>query len=113
MPNKPEWSLFDAPEPPSVAVDTSEAAADSLKGTVSRLRREVLAAVVAAGMVGLTCEELCKQTRLAANTARPRLWELEGMGYIAKSGTKRRTHSGRQARAYVATSVGAAALDHG
>jgi len=112
MPNK-DWSLFDAPDPPpSVAVDTSEDAADSLKGIANRMRREVLTVVAAAGATGLTCEEMCRHTRLAANTGRPRLWELEGMGYIVKSERKRRTQSGRQARAYVATAAGRTALDH-
>lgn len=62
--------------PPSVAVDTSEAAAERIAPHVKTLLERVYKAIRDAG--GLTAGELEERLDLKGSTVRPRLWELEG-----------------------------------
>lgn len=65
-------------EPPSVPVDTSEAAALGMYGKTGRIAANVLSFIRARGPRGATLRELAQALRLNENTARPRVWELEG-----------------------------------
>ena len=52
---------------------------------------------------GATDEELMDGTGIAPNTLRPRRRELQVMGRVRDSGTKRPTKSGRKAVVWIAT----------
>lgn len=86
--------------PPSVSVDTSEDAADSMRSHAAAIRDRVYVFLREQGTTGATCEEVCDALRLEGNTCRPRLWELEGALRVHKSPDKRLTRSGRWARVY-------------
>lgn len=94
---------------PSVAVDTSEAAADALKSQLSPLRERTLLAVGGA-LDGMTCDELEQHTGLSHQTAAARLWELEGAGFVYKAKQYRMTRRLRAARVYKLTPRGEQAL---
>ena len=68
-------SLFDQ-EPPSVCVDTSEAAAQRVRKDTAYWRAEIYAVIKNRG--GATEREIEEALGLSGNTVRPRLWELEG-----------------------------------
>lgn len=88
--------------PPSVAVDTSEAAADKIKASARAMRALIYRYLKEQGTSGATCQEVCQHFGWDGNTVRPRLWELEGaFGEIEKSEATRPTNSGRQAHVYV------------
>lgn len=71
-------------------------------------RRKVLDAIHAAGMAGLTDEEISNSLKMLANTERPRRVELEEGGWIMDSGKKRKTEaSGSDAVVWVLTEKGA------
>lgn len=89
-------------EPGSVAVDTSQAAAESIKGTAASLRAQVLSEIKSNGIFGLTCDELENMTGMRHQTASARCRELELMKLVIKTHVKRHTRSGRQARVYIA-----------
>ena len=91
--------LFDAP--PSVRVDTSEAAAASIATDATKIRDRVEDFIRRCGMFGATEQEVEDGLALSGNTARPRLWELEKEGRVMKSTRTRQTRSGRKARVYV------------
>jgi hypothetical protein len=85
-------------EPPSAAVDTSEAAALKVQVIAGTLRAIVLGAIRSRGSRGATERELEHLLALPGNTIRPRLWELEGnvpagrplrQAFIYKSDEKR------------------------
>lgn len=98
-------SLFDHPaDPPSVAVDTSEEAAEAIRCITPKLRRQVFAAILSTG--GATCDELCHTLGRGGNTIRPRLRELEDQTLIVKSDRRRPTASGCMAVVYEATAKG-------
>ncbi len=65
-------------EPPSVPVDTSEAAALEMHTKRGRLCAHVLSFIRGRGPRGATLREIAQALRLNENTARPRCWELEG-----------------------------------
>lgn len=67
-----------AQEPPSVPVDTSEAAALGMMGKTGRIAANVLSFIRARGPRGATLREIAHALRLNENTARPRAWELCG-----------------------------------
>ncbi len=83
--------------PPSVPVDTSEAAARGITGDAAALRRRVLRAIQDSGTYGRTDDEIQCQLALDGNTERPRRWELVQLRMIYDSGMRRQTRSGRRA----------------
>ena len=87
---------------PSVPVDTSEAAAESMKGIIGTIRQRVIAFVKSCGTYGATTEEIEAAFGLSGNTARPRLWEAENAGELVKSPDKRQNRSRRWAHVYKA-----------
>lgn len=96
---------------PSVAVDTSERAADSIRHTIKTAHAVILGLLTVRDTC--TCEEIRGQTGWSGDYARPRLVELEGMQLIEKCDGKqgrplvsRATSTGRQALAYRLTSTG-------
>jgi hypothetical protein len=101
--------MFAAPVPPSVPVDTSEAAAEHVHvtGRAAQLRVHILQLIAAQVASGLTADEIEVATGLEGNTVRPRLMELRDQGLIEASGcVKRRTRRGMLARAIYATEKG-------
>lgn len=95
-------------QPPSVAVDTSEDASDSMRGPAVAIRDRVLRHVCASG--GATSDETQVALGLSHQTCSARFWELAGQGLIARTALKRPTRSGRNARVYVATFLGERAI---
>ena len=93
---------------PSVAIETSEAAADSLTPErLGSLRLQVLLYIVSRGEAGATTDELeaCLEGR--HQTISPRVNELAAVyRLIERSSLKRPTRSGRHAFVYVATDAG-------
>jgi hypothetical protein len=85
---------------PSVNVDTSEQAAESMKPTAGLIRGWVECWLRDRGAHGATEQEVEDALSLPGNTIRPRLWELENTGKIVKSPDKRQNRSGRYARVY-------------
>lgn len=98
--------LFELPiDRPAVDVDTSQAAAESMRERAETLRARVLLTLAAHG--GLTQDECERATELTGNTLRPRFWELERRGLIRRSDDRRPTRSGRMAHVYRTTARGA------
>jgi predicted ArsR family transcriptional regulator len=96
--------LFAQPTlPPSVPVDTSEAAADSMVLVAGTLRFQVYTHLTEQG--GATCDEVEVALELRHQTAAARLWELERAGWVEKSALKRINRSGRSAHVYVVRRV--------
>lgn len=96
---------------PSVAVETSERAADSVRAHVRAAHDIIVALLVVHGR--LTCEEVRQRTGWDGDYARPRLWELEGQQVIRKCDgqhgadlVQRRTRTGRMATCYELTAIG-------
>jgi hypothetical protein len=77
---------------------TSIAAAESKRGSAATDRQRVLDAIRAAGIHGLTREQIEVATALTGNTVRPRVAELIAAGTIEEAGELRRTTTGRAAR---------------
>lgn len=89
--------------PPFVAgSDTSEAAAGSVEGLASTLRRRVWERIRGTGMAGMTCDEVEARLGLRHQTASARIRELAVRGLLADSGRRAATRSGRQAVVWVA-----------
>jgi hypothetical protein len=111
-----ELPLFAAPAP-SVAVPTSEAAADAVDTAIGRqraaeTRARLLVLIVAHVGGGMTADELEAATGIPGNSIRPRLSELHTAGLIeASDAVKRRTRSGKLARAIFATQKGHRAVE--
>lgn len=79
------WEPYDIPAPrhlqllpPSVPVDTSEHAAQKIRGATAQMRQRVLDALTRCGAFGATERELEEMLAMRGNSLRPRLWELEG-----------------------------------
>lgn len=117
-----ELPIFAVPQPPSVARDTSEAAADLQyeTATAAWMRVQALRCFVARDK-GLTDAELQDALGLSgqdSNRVRPRRWELEQQGLIRRDDTVARKYKDRQgvvhrkAHPYVATEKGERCL-HG
>lgn len=79
---------------------TSRDAALSIERDLDRLERVVLAALLAAGPLGLTDQEIESATRLAGNTVRPRRGSLVDLGLVEDTNVRRTTSSGRFARVW-------------
>lgn len=77
---------------------TSIAAAESVRSTAATDRQRILEAVRAAGIHGMTREQIEVATGLTGNTVRPRVAELLAAGTIEEAGEIRRTTSGRAAK---------------
>lgn len=96
---------------PSVAVETSEAAADSIRHTVRDAHAIILALLTAHDT--LTDYEIRTRTGWKESYQRPRRWELEGEGFLEKCDgkagrphIKRPTDTGCMAVAYRLTALG-------
>jgi hypothetical protein len=84
-----------AGEPPHVAgSDTSMAARDEIRESVSVLQGRVLALLAQRPM---TDEEMQTAGRFLGNTQRPRRIEMAHLGLVCDSGTRRRTSRGKAA----------------
>ena len=64
--------------PPSVKIDSSEAAAVSIAPFTANVRDMIYAYVRGCKEHGATLREIAQVLGLNENTARPRCWELEG-----------------------------------
>lgn len=99
---------------PSVAVDTSEAAADALDTTEGRKRKTSLRMrmlrVIASRESGFSDDELEAEFGLPGNTICPRRLELVTAGYLDTSALTRPTRKGRQAHVHFCTAKGRALL---
>jgi hypothetical protein len=62
----------------------------------------VLEAVKAAGLAGLTCDEVEQRLSMTHQTASARVHELAKLEAIVDSGRKRKTRSGRGAVVWIA-----------
>ena len=80
--------------------DTSEVAADSMRGHVSRLAQDVFQYIRDAE--GATCDEVVQGLGMRPQTASPRIRELVLGNRIYDTGQRRKTSSGRPARVYKA-----------
>jgi hypothetical protein len=87
---------------------TSIAAAESMTGSAAGDRARILDAIRAAGIHGLTRDEISDRTGISGDTVRPRVRELldSKPPPIEEAGEIRRTASGRAAK--VLTVKGAA-----
>ena len=97
----------DALTPPSVAVDTSELAAEAIRPYRQRIYDIVVTYVTACGVRGATAQEIERGTGFGGSTTRPRLCEatLTG-GPLVRCADTRKTTSGRQAHIYRAKAFG-------
>lgn len=95
-----QYTLFNG-NPPSVAhSETSQAAAESIKGKIGPLHARILRYLTNLRLVvdiGATDEEMQRALSMPPNTQRPRRRELQLMGRIVDSGIRRPTSSGRDA----------------
>lgn len=84
---------------------TSEAAARKITSDADNLRREVYRAVLAAGRVGLTADEVAAKVGRGVLSVRPRLSELAHFDspWIERTGERRRNESGHTAAVWRAT----------
>lgn len=78
---------------------TSKAAAESMIGSASSLRRLVYDVIKHLG--GCTDDEIEVETGLSGSTVRPRRRELVLSGAIVESGERRKTRSGRTAAVHI------------
>lgn len=74
---------------------TSIAAAEFAKGSAATDRARILNLVRAAGIHGLTRDEIAVHSGISPNTVRPRVVELVNSGQLRPSGEIRRNASGR------------------
>ncbi len=94
-------TLFDDP-PAQQHSAPSIAAAEAIKPTAAKLREQVYDAILAAGVAGMTDEEVQDALNMGGSTERPRRRELEQANRIRDSGRTRATKSGRSATVWVA-----------
>jgi hypothetical protein len=78
-------------------------AASQILAEQPRMQREVLKAILNAGFVGVTDEQICDETGLRESTARARRVELVASGLVIKTDRTRPTRSGRQATVWTAS----------
>lgn len=82
---------------------TSRAAAEAIKPRIGPMHRAILEhlreteAWASANLVGSTDEEMQRELDMPGSTQRPRRRELQNADLIIKSGTTRKTQSGRLA----------------
>ena len=104
--------LFDAaPRPMPLAYaggsDTSEDAAESQASRAEQLRERALRAYRDAGARGLTADECARVLGATVLAVRPRVTELRQLGWITRTGERRRNESGLNASVLVITDGGA------
>lgn len=83
-------------------VETSIAAADALAPKLGRLQRMAQGAIRAAGVRGLTADELAARLELDRWSIQPRTSELKRKGLIRDSGQRRPNCTGKAAIVWVA-----------
>ena len=83
-------------------VDTSIKAAVSLAPKLGRLQRIVHAVIVAAGLYGLTADEIAATLHMDRYSIQPRTSELKLKGLIMDSGQRRLNRTGKQAIVWIA-----------
>jgi hypothetical protein len=86
---------------PSSGPGTSEEAAESMQGSARQLRAQVLEYIRAHGADGCTDQEVQDGLSMSGDTQRPRRWELYREGRIKKTGTTRKSASGRNCDVWV------------
>lgn len=84
-------------------VDTSKAAAQSVRKTAPAMRAKVLAYIKSQGGNGSTTDQAEVALGMSHQTCSARVHELAKLGAIEDSGVRRKTRSGRTARVYVVT----------
>lgn len=102
-------SLFDQPlpqSPPHNGVDTSRAAADSMRPHAATLRQKVLEHIRHCGEDGSTCDEAELRLGMSHQTCSARFRELAQQGLIWDSGRRRETRTGRGAIVYLSEGKG-------
>ncbi len=87
-------------------VDTSVAAAVALSPALGRLQSMALHAIRAAGLRGLTADELAATLGMSRWSIQPRTSELKRKGLIRDSGQRRANVTGKDAIVWVAVSPG-------
>lgn len=98
-----QYDLFGGVPPHVAGSDTSQEAAEAIKPSVGRLKREVFAVVKRSGSIGITCDAIEADTAMRHQSCSARVRELVLEGRIHDSGERRKTRSGRAARVYVCT----------
>ena len=93
-------------------MDTSSAAYESMLPHVSRLAKDVYAAIEAAGARGMTCDECEVQLSMRHQTASARMRELKDRNLVVDSGKRRATRSGRQAAIMMIRGMPGGQCDH-
>lgn len=83
-------------------VDTSVAAANALVAQLGRLQRVALNAIRAAGLFGLTADELALTMAMERWSVQPRTTELKRKGLIRDSGFRRPNATGKMAIVWIA-----------
>ena len=86
---------------PSVNVDTSRDAADSIQAVLGPLQQRVLRYVASCGANGTTCDQAEETLGMRHQTCSARIRELVLKDRILNSGDRRKTRSGRNAIVYV------------
>jgi hypothetical protein len=92
--------LFDPPF--ARGSDTSEAAAESMKGLTGEQRARVYAYVLGQGPAGATSDEAQVALGMLAQSCTARIYELVNNGMLLDTGRRRRTRTGRMARVLIA-----------
>lgn len=87
---------------PSVAVDTSQAAAVSMRQPAQAIRAAVLAYIRGQGEQGATCDQVEVALDLRHQTCSPRILELSHDGDVIDTGRRRVTRSRRTAVVWIA-----------
>jgi predicted HTH transcriptional regulator len=95
-----QLGLFDTAAPFVRDSDTSEAAAREIEPEASTLRAIVLAYIQ--GARGATCDEIEQVLGMRHQTASARVRELVLHDFVADSGKRRHTRSGRNAVVWIA-----------
>ncbi|OHC96831.1 MAG: hypothetical protein A3H25_10675 [Sphingomonadales bacterium RIFCSPLOWO2_12_FULL_63_15] len=82
-------------------VDTSVAASSDLVDQLGRLQRLALNTIRAAGLFGLTTDELAISLAMQRWTIQPRTSELKRKGLIRDSGRRRPNETGKMAIVWI------------
>jgi hypothetical protein len=107
QPKETQGLLFDElyQAPYAAGRETSMEAAASIEPSAQSLCGQILAAIKAAGLHGLTCDEVEDRFELRHQTASARLWDLHTRDYIRDSGQRRLTSARRRAVVWISNSV--------
>ena len=108
-PGRKDIGLFSNPAV-SGAPETQLAAAISVYPTSGSMRRRVLDIIIASGARGMTDDELEAFLRARHQSVSARRNELARLGWIADSGDRRPTSSGREAAVWKLSSLGRSSL---